>query len=273
MFKTIFLKKYSTLIQKGISDNLNLSMVSTLVPLFLFSIYHIDHDGIPTSLDSSITNTIDKVSIVPSEFNPSNHHTGIDISHYQGDLLEHISKHNSLDFIICKATEGITYIDKDFKKNWAEIRNRKLIRGTYHFYIATDDPIKQAQHFFNTVGSLSDSDMAPIIDVEALGVPRSISPQSLQTDLKIFIERVQKNFGRQPIIYSNYDFAQEYLTQEWLADYPLWIAEYSAASAPKIPDAWRNTGYKIWQKSDHYSVDSIQTDLDLFIGHKSDLTN
>ena len=60
---------------------------------------------------------------------------GIDISMYQGKEVGEIHKKNdSLGFIICKATEGITYTDPDFSYNWKNIKEKSFIRGAYHFY-------------------------------------------------------------------------------------------------------------------------------------------
>ena len=51
---------------------------------------------------------------------------GIDISKYQGDEVAMLNKHkDALSFIICKATEGVTFTDPDFIMNW------KLIPSTW----------------------------------------------------------------------------------------------------------------------------------------------
>jgi lysozyme len=71
---------------------------------------------------------------------------GIDISHHQNNEIDYISKTlDSLSFVICKATEGVTYTDPLFSKNWKTIKARGFIRGAYHFYRSDDDPIAQVQ--------------------------------------------------------------------------------------------------------------------------------
>lgn len=223
-------------------------------PLSLYGLYVYDHD----------------VQQVKS-YEQSNHHIGIDISHYQGNLMGEIKDHDYLDFVICKATQGVTYTDDDFEKNWRLIKEKGFIRGTYHFFVVSDDPREQAIHFYDTVPDLGVGDIAPIVDVEELSLSQDTSSRVFQQRLKEFLRVVEEKFRRKPMIYSNYAFAQEYLKEDWLADYPLWIADYNGKSSPAIPSTWRNIGYKIWQKNSSYHVGSIATDFDVFIGHKSDL--
>jgi lysozyme len=59
---------------------------------------------------------------------------GIDISKFQGNEINQLNKQtDQLTFIICKATEGITYTDPDFKTNWPMIQSKGYVRGAYHF--------------------------------------------------------------------------------------------------------------------------------------------
>ncbi len=243
----------NTLVIKGLVVMKGLVLVIS-IPLFLYGLYVYDHDEQRVKSDQQ-----------------SNHHIGIDISHYQGNLMDEIKGHDYLDFVICKATQGITYTDEDFDKNWRLIKEKGLIRGAYHFFVVSDDPEDQAKHFYDTVPDLGIEDIAPIVDVEELSLSQDTSSRVLQDRLKEFLMVVEEKFGRRPMIYSNYAFAQEYLKDDWLADYPLWIADYNGKSSPAIPNTWVDVGYKIWQKNNSYHVDSIATDFDVFIGQKSDL--
>ncbi len=77
---------------------------------------------------------------------------GIDISQYQGkEAFDINSKKDSLGFIICKATEGETYVDPDFQKNWGQITKDGFVRGAYHFYRSVDNPVSQANFFAKTI--------------------------------------------------------------------------------------------------------------------------
>lgn len=196
---------------------------------------------------------------------------GIDVSRWNGDLLQAVSKRDLLSFVICKATQGKSYVDPDFHTNWNLITEKGLIRGAYHFYDASQDPIDQAEHFVTTLGELTSTDIGPILDIEPESIPTDfeVDPLQLQVDLYIFLRHVERLSGRKPIIYTDPSFGDEYLTNEKFGQYPLWVADYTDAPQPTIPKVWSDIGYKFWQKSASYDLDSDKTDLDLYNGEKA----
>lgn len=197
---------------------------------------------------------------------------GLDISHWNGDIVNEIPSIDHISFLICKATQGSKGIDPDFESNWALIREKGSMRGAYHFYLYTDNPVEQATHFCNTVGPLEETDFPLVLDIEELSLPRgSVDKQKLQEDISLFLTEVERRTKRKPIIYSDYAFANQYLDNEQYAAYPLWLADYTDAPAPRIPETWKHTGYLIWQKSNKYNINSIKTDFDIFQGDKEDL--
>ena len=88
---------------------------------------------------------------------------GIDISAHQ----KHInwSKVKDIDFVFVKATEGISIIDKKFNHNWSKVKEKKILRGAYHFYRPYVTPEKQF-HNFKTMVRLESGDLPPVLDVE-----------------------------------------------------------------------------------------------------------
>jgi len=196
---------------------------------------------------------------------------GIDLSHYQGDLLQNIGRHNNLHFIIAKATQGERYVDPEFHYNWREIKKHGLIRGAYHFYVTSVPPQSQVEHFYDVVGDLQKSELPPVVDIESGSLKGKITPAKLQADLIEFLKGAEQKFGRPPMIYTSYDFAQEYLKNPVFNQYPLWLAEYTQAAQPKIPETWGKAGYRIWQKADSHDINSTETDFDEFTGLQSDL--
>ncbi|WP_353411997.1 GH25 family lysozyme [Arenicella sp. 4NH20-0111] len=198
---------------------------------------------------------------------------GVDVSHYQGDLLSKITSTDDIQFVICKATEGVDYIDPKFVKNWSTAKQKGWVRGAYHFYLAADDPTVQAEHFASTVNEFDSNDIAPIVDVEQLSLGgKDVSVSELQSGLIEYLTVLEAKLGRKPMIYTSYNFAQQYLNRaQVFGKYDLWLAEYSGTQAPKIPDAWASKGFKIWQRSDNYKIDSIETDSDVFYGELSEM--
>ncbi|MDP2385729.1 MAG: GH25 family lysozyme [Bacteroidota bacterium] len=198
---------------------------------------------------------------------------GIDIAKYQGDLTTEIGPEDKLDFIICKATEGETYTDPDFENNWKTIKTKGLIRGSYHFYRSNDDPAKQAQFFVQTLKGLDSMDLPPILDIEGGSLVGAVDPKNLQKDLLAFLKEVEKLCKKKPIIYSGLSFSNKYLISEELAVYDLWLAEYNGKEKPRVPDNWKDKGYLMWQKTDHYNIESDTTDFDIFSGNKVNFLN
>ncbi len=198
-------------------------------------------------------------------------HLGIDISHYQGQILKTIQASDSIRFLICKATQGVKYIDPDFRTNWHSIKEMGILRGAYHFYLADEDPVIQATHFANTINDLEASDLPPILDVEQGSLTPKSDLKSLSSNVLLFLKELEKQTNRKPILYTGYAFGQQYLKNPEFANYDLWLAEYSKASKPKIPSTWSKKGFKIWQRSESYSLEHKQTDLDVYYGQLEDL--
>lgn len=199
---------------------------------------------------------------------------GIDISKFQG-TVDWSTLNKKIIFIFCKATEGRTLIDTEFSFNWMNIKKYGRIRGAYHFYITTDDPVTQANFFWNTVGTYSENDLPLVLDIERASLRGTTNKTNLQNDLLIFLKTLENLSGKMPIIYSNTNFANEYLNNSALAVYPLWVAEYTSRDAPSVPTAWASHGWQFWQKADTYDLNSIngEVDFDLYRGDFNDLLN
>jgi len=200
---------------------------------------------------------------------------GIDISKWNGNEVTLIKKKDSISFIIVKATEGENFVDSRFVSNWELIRSNNYILGAYHFYLTSSDPIVQANHFWSTINSQGKTDIAPIVDIEyeSLGEKGKKEVSAIQNNLLDFLEHLERESNRIPIIYTDSPFADQYLINDLFSRYPLWLAQYTKKSKPTLPKTWQEKGYKIWQKSDNYFIDSRNTDFDLFYGTKAELIN
>lgn len=197
---------------------------------------------------------------------------GIDISKYQGGEVSELNKKkDSISFIICKATEGITYTDPKFSYNWSAIKEKGFIRGAYHFYRSNDEPVKQAQNFLNAIKGIEKTDIPPIIDFEIGGIVNKSKNEKqikeTQDLLKIFISQIEEELKCKPIIYTSFNVGNTYLNDPFFANYPLWIANYTTKEKPNLPSVWKENSWSIWQKSDNYVLDGITDDLDKFNGN------
>lgn len=199
---------------------------------------------------------------------------GIDISRYNRDIVPEIVLHDSITFVICKATEGITYTDPYFYSNFDFIRSGNYLLGAYHFYRAQDKGEQQADFFWKTISRQGTIDIAPVVDIEQESLPanKEIDKVELQAEILTCLQRLEETAKRVPIIYTNRSFADEYLTDNRFSNYPLWIADYGHRDAPILPKVWKNVGHKIWQKNNHHSIGTHVADFDVFFGKLEDLT-
>jgi lysozyme len=225
------------------------------------------------SLQDSILNACAKtVEAPPVEVEKL--YYGLDISRYNRDIVSEITRHDSITFIICKATEGVTYTDPYFNSNWDLIRSGNYLLGAYHFYRSNDEPAMQAEFFWRVISSKGVTDIATVVDVEQEGLPHDekTDADEFQANLLAFLENLQKKCNRSPFIYTNRPFANKYLTDKRFSRYRLWIADYTHATTPALPIAWKETGYTLWQKKNNYSVGPNLVDFDVYFGKLSDLT-
>lgn len=182
---------------------------------------------------------------------------GIDVSRYQ-ERINWTAVRNmrvqdiKISFAVIKATEGIKRVDPHFKRNWRNCKEAGLVRGAYHFFIASRDGKKQAENFLKQV-KFSSGDLPPVLDVETTN---GVVAVQLRREITAWLNTVEEATGVKPIIYTNVDFYQRYL-QGFFDDYPLWVAHYLEAHRPRIGRSWI-----MWQHSEKGRVDGIRNFVD-----------
>lgn len=188
---------------------------------------------------------------------------GIDVSKYQSIIAWEEVKamqvsNIRMGFAFMKATEGISNTDQQFQRNWKKARSNNIVRGAYHFFIASKDGKMQAENFIKRV-DLEPGDLPPVLDVEQRN---GVSPQQLKIEVRKWLETVENYYKVRPIIYTNVDFYENYLGSEF-DKYPLWVAHYYEQQQPRIQRAW-----SFWQHNDQGSVNGIipKVDFNVFSG-------
>jgi lysozyme len=182
---------------------------------------------------------------------------GIDVSKYQNAIswesVRAMQVNNiRIQFAFIKATEGLGNEDAYFGRNWKQIKNAGLVRGAYHFFLATKSGKAQADNFINSV-DLQAGDLPPVLDIEqAYGVPAD----KLKQRVKEWLQTIGAYYGISPIIYTSSEFYHRYLSQDF-DQYPLWVAHYLQ---PEQPPNYRN--WVFWQHSESGRVDGIYTRVD-----------
>ena len=186
---------------------------------------------------------------------------GIDVSHYQGRIDWRAVEAEGIGFAYMKATEGATFTDPTFRRNWAAAGETRIVRGAYHRFRAGRDGAAQADHFLAVV-SLREGDLPPVLDVESTD---GVSDARLVRGVRAWLAEVERRTGKRPIVYTKPGFRRAHLGTA-LDDYPLWIAEYGVDS-PSV-DPWH-----FWQHSERGRVAGIANavDLDRFNGSHAEL--
>lgn len=224
---------------------------------------------------------------------------GIDVSHWQGAIdWAQVNANPDIGFVVMKATEGGTFVDDQFERNWKAC---KKPRAAYHFWRYADDPNKQAVNFNAVVRAIAgDVKVRPVFDYEDKNAPKM---GNIYSNIKEFHDRAQALFdGRTPLCYTAGWFWDPWIGKDLFGSNPLMVANYPWwwPKDPENPEGdWRDaktfaeflielpkhTGRpvlpktggwkldKVWQFSSHGRVDGIDgdVDLDLFNGTQEDV--
>ena len=138
------------------------------------------------------------------------------------------------------------------------------------------------------MGALEADDLPPVLDLEVNAFTRILSRRmkdgrsrrqkrvervdnaTLRERALLWLQAVERHYGRRPIIYVSPGFWQEHMTSRderaQFGGYPLWVAHYGRAQ-PRIPGAW--TDWTLWQYSERGRIQGIGgsgVDLDEYNG-------
>lgn len=184
---------------------------------------------------------------------------GFDVSHYNGFMdFERMSAEGH-KFCFVKATEGTSFVDPQFQRNWTEAPKNQLFVGAYHFFRPQQDVNAQIDLFLRVIGARRLSDLPPVIDFESTGDVR-ISVQ--KNNALMFLTAVEQALKITPIFYSYKAFIEGLGDMSAFQRYPLWLAEYRRNVIQ--PENWP-TPYKFWQYSAGES-NGTGFDLNVFNG-------
>ncbi|QSJ15642.1 hypothetical protein JYQ62_28065 [Nostoc sp. UHCC 0702] len=211
---------------------------------------------------------------------------GIDVSNHDQLVNWPQVRSAGFSFAFAKATEGKTWRDDTFPRNWRQMEEAGVIRGAYHFFRPTTDPKDQARNFLDYVASvepIQPGDLPPALDLEHFPDSvklqwESVSKSERVKRVRTWIDIVETEIKRKPIIYTSFGFWTEFMSGVTeFSNYPLWVAHYPANPKlnnpkPLIPREWKTWAF--WQYSDKTEVPGIvaeDEDSNLFNGSLADL--
>lgn len=187
----------------------------------------------------------------------STEYDGIDVSKYQGKIdWNLVAQDENIQFVYIKASEGASKVDKKYFDYIQGAKNVGLKVGSYHYFIGRKTAKEQFNNFSKYVDK-STQDLIPMVDVEEAG-NRFISRKELQRNLNEFMQMIKEEYGKYPLLYSQYRFYKEKLSPEF-DKYFLFIARYSD-TPPQLNGSGK---HNIWQYTEKGKIKGIEGFVDL----------
>ncbi len=178
---------------------------------------------------------------------------GVDVSYYQGNINFAQVKASGHEFAIARTSDG-TFQDPKFATYYADIKAAGMIRGSYHFFRASEDPIAQADAMLAKIGPLGVGDLPPVLDVE---VTDGQSGSTVANGVVAWVNHVAAKIGRKPMVYTAPYFWGSIGAPAVNA--VLWVANWQI-NCPNMPNGF--SGWDFWQWADNESVPGIPTLVD-----------
>ena len=190
---------------------------------------------------------------------------GVDISSYQAGIN---SFGSDVDFVICKATEGIGYVDKYCDALYQRAKRDGKLLGVYHFarpgYMGNTAEGEAEWFVKNIKGYINEAIL--ILDWE--------SENKNDVDYaKRFLDKVYELTGVRPLFYSYTSIINQY---DWKpiadANYGLWVAQYGIDNGQPqqqpIVNNWKF--YAMWQYTSKGRISGygLNIDKDIFYGDR-----
>lgn len=196
---------------------------------------------------------------------------GVDISRYQGDVDWRGLKSEGISFAFIKATEGVEYVDPNFKINWKRAHRTGMRVGAYHFMNYETDGKEQAKNFKKTVGRKFGM-LPPVIDVEFYGkyVKTHPSKELMYSRLDVMLDELEGKYHKKPIIYTNKYIYKKYISERY-ESYPIWISDHDLPDKLYDGREWDFCQYTFKGKLESVGGGTKHVDMNVFNGSKWEL--
>jgi len=206
----------------------------------------------------------------PQDFGVNNPHRhdihGIDVSKWNGDVDWQQVRKSGVSFVFIKATEGSDRIDPKFNDHWRLAAKADILHAPYHFYYFCSTADAQADWFIQNVPKEAVT-LPPVLDVEwnpsSPTCKTRPAPMVVRAEMQRFLDRLEKHYGKRPIIYTSVDFHRDNLVGQF-KDYHFWVRSVAAHPA-KI---YEDRRWAFWQYTATGVVPGVTgpTDINVFAG-------
>ncbi len=190
---------------------------------------------------------------------------GLDLSSHNGVPDFDSIRQAGIDFVYLKASEGNTFRDNAFVRNYSSARRAGIKVGAYHFFRFDREGTRQAANFLDAIGPLK-LDLPLAVDVEEFGNPAGIPTELVAERLRTMILAL-RNEGRRVVIYTNKQglsrFVREIVREDGGPD--LWICSFTN---PPLS----HEDSRLWQHSHVGTVPGIEgyADMNVFCGSREE---
>ncbi|MDD3281140.1 MAG: GH25 family lysozyme [Bacteroidales bacterium] len=186
---------------------------------------------------------------------------GIDISRYQ-TYIQWEKVAPQIDFVFIRASSGSRYQDPYFEKHYADANDAGIPTGTYHYFVFNVNGKAQADNFLEAIEN-NYFELPLVIDVEEHPTygPSSFNYQTTVKNLKDFIATVEKESGKEMMIYTNMECYHKYI-KRYFPTHKLWICSFKGKES--LPPQW-----VFWQKTHTGKVEGVKghVDINVFNGN------
>lgn len=182
---------------------------------------------------------------------------GIDISKWQGKIDFRRVKEAGIRVVYIKATQGTSYVDPDFERNYRDAEKEGLAIGFYHYVTArTTAEARNEARFFASHIKGKTQHAKPAMDFEDFG---DLTRTEIREIAIQFLITLEQETHHEPVIYSDASNASHKFADDRLRKYPLWIADYGV-DRPDMENIWHY--WSGWQYTDRGRIDGISGDVD-----------
>jgi lysozyme len=192
---------------------------------------------------------------------------GIDVSEFQNNIDWPQVEQAGVKFAFIRATDGTTIQDTNFVQNWQGAEKAGIPVGAYHYFTTTSAVQTQISNFVSQLKLVDTGKLPPVLDVEDPTQFSKFTPAQSVAMVQQWLDGVQQQTGVQPMLYMSSSFSGSVLgSAPQLDKYKLWVADYTTAQQPTVPQPWTN--WNFWQHADNGQVSGItgNVDMDYFNG-------
>jgi lysozyme len=186
---------------------------------------------------------------------------GTDVSKYQRSVDWAKAGSTGISFAFIKATEGGDRVDDKFHDHWRGAKAAGIARGAYHFFYFCRPAKEQARWYIANVPR-DRSALPPVLDMEwnpdSPTCKLRPSAATVRSEMRVFLEMVEKHYGKKPIIYTSIDFFDDNQLSTFTG-YPYWLR--SVAGHPS--DRYGGHPFTFWQYTGTGDVPGIRGNVDI----------